>query len=111
MTIKIEETEIDFKPHPVYGVWWLPEKIEAPEGVIVAIHGLGTHSRREFHYAGPYMAERNYAMFSIDTPGFGRWKGLKGNVRSWKVIRNAVQKAIDTAHERFPDLPLFLMGQ
>ncbi|MFX0099995.1 MAG: alpha/beta fold hydrolase [Candidatus Hodarchaeota archaeon] len=107
----IEETEVDFKPHPLFGAWWLPDNEVMPEGVIVAIHGLGSHSTREFHYAGPYMAERKYAMFAIDLPGFGKWKGLKGNVKSWKMIRNAVQRAIDTAHERFPDLPLFLMGQ
>ncbi|MHA1793831.1 MAG: alpha/beta fold hydrolase [Promethearchaeota archaeon] len=106
----IEEIELEFKPHPLYGIWWLPDNKEKMKSIVVSIHGLGAHAKREFYYMGPFLEKKGHAVFAIDLPGFGHWKGLKGNVKNWNVFRNAVQLALNKAHERFPDLPLFLMG-
>ncbi|MHA1699845.1 MAG: alpha/beta fold hydrolase [Promethearchaeota archaeon] len=106
-----EEGEVAFdKKRTLYSVWWLPDSDSGPEGVLVGIHGLGAHAEREFHYMGPFMAENGWAMHAIDLPGFGHWTGLKGNVKNWSLLRRAVQIALDSAHQRFPDLPVFLMG-
>ena len=105
-----KEITIPFTPHDLHAVLWEPDKSQDVVGIIVAIHGLSTHAKREFFYTGPFFTGKKFAILAIDLPGFGHWPGTKGNVKSWRVLRDAVQCAIDAAHDTHPDLPLFLLG-
>lgn len=85
---------------------WMPERALA---ALVLVHGLAEHSGRHretaVHFAG-----RGYAVFAFDHRGHGRSPGPRVHVGSFQEFRWDLAAAIANAHERCPDLPVFLLG-
>lgn len=89
---------------------WQPEADRPAEAVIVAAHGVNDYARF-LHIAGPWLAERGVIVLAYDQRGFGRstteigiWPGTETLVADLAAVSAA-------AHARWPDLPLFLLGE
>lgn len=93
------------------GLCWLPEA-DRPAAVIVCIHGaaMWAGSFREF---GHEMCKRNIATYAVNIRGFGPWAR---DQRGWckpdpnQTVQDII-KAIDHIQLRYPNTPLFLLGE
>jgi acylglycerol lipase len=85
---------------------WHPEE---PAAIMLGLHGYGDY-RRAFRLAGPWLAARRIALFAYDQRGFGetesrgRWPGAGELVQD-------LAEAVLLLRERYPDLPLYLLGE
>ncbi|MDR3516059.1 MAG: lysophospholipase [Azospirillaceae bacterium] len=86
---------------------WLPAK--PPRAVILALHGFNDYSR-SFAWPGAYFAAHGIASYAYDQRGFGNaprpgiWPGtatLVGDLRCAAAL----------LHERYPGVPLFVLGE
>ncbi len=87
---------------------WLPDA-EPPRGVFLALHGFNDYSKA-FEVPGEALADRGFAVYAYDQRGFGKapHRGL------WPGIETMTQDAADLAgllRERYPEAPLYLMGE
>jgi alpha-beta hydrolase superfamily lysophospholipase len=86
---------------------WLPE--EEPRAVILALHGFNDYSAA-FEDPALWWAERGIATFAYDQRGFGAaphaglWAGTD-------VLVADLASATRLLRERYPDRPLFLLGE
>lgn len=77
--------------------------------VLLAIHGFNDY-RGAFDWAAPALAERGMTVFAYDQRGFGEdpqaglWPGQE-------ILVDDLQLAIGLLNQRFPDRPLFVLGQ
>jgi len=86
--------------------WGNPLKSKA---IILAIHGLNDYSFG-FESTGKYLADRDILFFSYDQRGFGATKGHGYWHGSQRMIRDN-QIIIQLLHEKYPEKPLFLLGE
>jgi alpha-beta hydrolase superfamily lysophospholipase len=76
---------------------------------MLGLHGYGDY-RRAFRLAGPWLAARRIALFAYDQRGFGetesrgRWPGAA------ELIQDLAE-AVLLLRERYPKLPLYLLGE
>jgi acylglycerol lipase len=92
---------------------WLPRgpgNRPAPvEFVIVAVHGFNDYSN-SFQIPAEIWARNGIATFAYDQRGFGanpdsgRWPG-------GEMLRQDLETAVRLAHRRFPDRPLYVLGE
>jgi alpha-beta hydrolase superfamily lysophospholipase len=80
-----------------------------PKAVIVALHGMSDYSNA-LDGPGKAWARRGITTLAIDQRGFGRapdpglWAGSK-------AMRQDLDDFVAAAHARFPDRPLFALGE
>lgn len=80
-----------------------------PLAVIVALHGMSDYSET-FDMPGPYWAEHGVTTFAYDQRGFGAapdpglWAG-------GKVMRRDLSDFVDVVHARYPNLPVYALGE
>lgn len=86
---------------------WLPED-DRPEAVILALHGFNDYSNA-FSTAAPWFTQQNLAVFAFDQRGFGDAPD-RGYWHSETALTGDVATALDLLGQRYPDIPLYLMG-
>jgi acylglycerol lipase len=86
---------------------WLPDG--APRAVVLALHGFDD-SRDAWEYPAPAFTAAGIAVFAPDQRGFGaapdrgRWAGIP-------TLQSDAFAGIRLLHERYPGVPLFVMGE
>lgn len=91
----------------LFGQEWEPNA--SPTAVIVLVHGLGEHINRYQHVA-EFFNKENYSVFAFDQMGHGKSEGKRGHEESYKSTCEDIQKIIDDAKRKYPNLPIFLYG-
>ncbi|MBE1237547.1 alpha/beta hydrolase [Phaeovibrio sulfidiphilus] len=87
---------------------WLPDG-KPPEAIFLALHGFCDHSGA-WDVFGPSLAARNIAVFSWDQRGFGHSPD-RGQWPGHETLIADVRAALRAVHDRYPDTPLYLMGE
>lgn len=98
-----------FTHHLPDGIFVRHWKSDTPKAIIVAAHGMGTHSGR-FEAIAQSMAKSGYASFCYDHPGHGNSPGKRGHIESYDQLLDTYQQVLDYAKSLYPDLPVFLFG-
>lgn len=86
---------------------WLPQG--EPQAVVLALHGLNDYSNA-FALPAPALTAQGIAVYAYDQRGFGatpqrgRWAGEK-------IMAEDAILAAGLLHERYRDLPLYLLGE
>jgi len=92
---------------------WLPagaaEAGGAPRAVILALHGFNDYSNA-FAEPGAWLAARGIATYAYDQRGFGESQHSGLWAGSEALARDALT-ALDLLAARYPDTPLFLLGE
>lgn len=86
-------------------VW---EPTEAPEIVIVGVHGMNDYANA-FHMAAPYWAERGVKTYAYDQRGFGRSYG-RGEWPDEESMREDLRTAVRLVRAKHPDATLAVVG-
>src|SRR2546428_5914194 len=68
---------------------WTP--CGAVKANIVLTHGMGEHSARYFH-VGEFFAARGFRLCTYDLRGHGRSPGRRGDVGSYRVLLDDLQR-------------------
>ncbi len=87
---------------------WQSNKRSA-NGVIMIVHGLGEHCER-YNALAEYCNSRGYHVASMDLPCHGRSDGPRGHINTFDSYQNAVLDMVQRAAERYPGLPMVLLG-
>lgn len=89
-----------------YRAW----EVEAPEAVLIVVHGMFEHSRRYTEFAS-YMAAHGFSTFLLDLRGHGDSEGRRGHVKSFDVLLQDLDRFRREVQGIVPvDTPLFLVG-
>ena len=91
---------------------------ESPVALLVNVHGAPEHSGRYTH-AHSLLAEHGTTVFSYDQRGFGRTaldtehksKDSAYGKTNWNAALEDLDWAVQYAHQRYPELPVFIMGE
>ncbi len=89
-----------------YGQGWAPE---APKAVICLVHGLGEHCGRYAHMGKAYAAA-GYALLGFDLRGHGKSGGPRGHTPSFEAFMQDIDRLLEEARIRYPELPRFIYG-
>ncbi|MGI9469502.1 MAG: alpha/beta fold hydrolase [Rubripirellula sp.] len=81
----------------------------SPVGVVVVVHGLGDHGGR-YQSLAEVIGAKGWCTYAFDLPGHGRSPGGRGRVDSFPGLLADIEAACRTIKERFPDVPLVLLG-
>ncbi|KAK7036472.1 hypothetical protein VNI00_011669 [Paramarasmius palmivorus] len=89
---------------------------EQPKAAVVFVHGFAEHVGRYDHIHHQY-PEHGIGLFTYDQRGFGRTALDKNHSKtsawgktSWKNQMEDIEWALAQAKEKFPGVPVFLMG-
>ena len=92
---------------------WLPRddsgQVRPIKAIVIALHGFNDYSRG-MKIPAEGLARRGIAVYAYDQRGFGAtpqrgiWPGEKHLIADLRV-------AIDLMHQKYPDKPLFLLGE
>jgi len=85
---------------------WEPE---TPRGAVIIFHGLGDHAGR-FDKVGRALAGRGLAAHALDLPGHGRSDGPRGHIRSWRDLRESVDRLVERVSPPDGGRPLLALG-
>ncbi len=93
-------------------VWRAAGDVDAapPEAVILAVHGFNDYGRAFDNLAEPLVENLDMTLYSYDQRGFGAtdrpgiWPGTETLVSDLATV-------IRLLHERYPESPLYLMGE
>ncbi|HWD64461.1 MAG TPA: lysophospholipase [Solirubrobacteraceae bacterium] len=99
------ETFAGARGRTIHWTRWAPA---SPTGVTVIVHGFGEHSGRYEHVAERLVRE-DWAVFALDHHGHGRSEGPRGRISFPDAVAD-LDRLLDLAAERHPDLPVFLLG-
>jgi alpha-beta hydrolase superfamily lysophospholipase len=86
---------------------WTPEG--EPRAVVVICHGVNSHGGRHVWTAEQF-ADRGYAVFALDLRGRGKSEGERFYVEDIADYVADVSGTIGIAKERYPGLPIYLLG-
>lgn len=86
---------------------WTPAA--APRAVVVLCHGVNAHGG-QYLWAGEQLEARGFAVFALDLRGRGRSGGRRFHVDDVADYASDVGGTIAIAKQRFPGLPVFLLG-
>jgi len=92
----------------IFGQGW--ESTERkPKAVVCLVHGLGEHINRYQHVAEAF-GKDGYAMVGADLRGHGKSGGIRGHTPSIEAFMQDIDLLLKQAHDRYPNLPIFLYG-
>ena len=80
-----------------------------PKALIVALHGMSDYSEA-FDMPGPWWAAHGVTVYAYDQRGFGRspdpgiWAGAD-------VMRGDLDDFVDAVHAKYPNLPVYALGE
>jgi len=86
-------------------------KSAPPKALIIAVHGLGLHCASFQKFAERMNAE-NITVCAMDVRGFGSWRLARG--REELDLRNSINDIrglVKLAHVKFPEVPVFILGE
>jgi len=92
----------------LHGRCWRPD-LSPTCGCVVMVHGLGEHGQR-YHALAADLAINGWASLTADLPGHGQSPGRRGHIPSYRRMLVDISTMLDAAAERFPSLPLVLLG-
>lgn len=85
---------------------WQPD---APERVVLLVHGFAEHSGR-YEHVGSWLAERGSAVHAYDHRGHGRSAGPRNFVRRFDDFLDDLAVLLEIVKAEHPDLPVTLIG-
>lgn len=91
----------------LYGQGWEPDG--GTQAVVCLLHGLGEHCGRYDPMAEAFNRNQ-YAMLSFDLRGHGKSEGKRGHAPSYAALMSDIDKLLNEATVRYPNLPCFLYG-
>ena len=91
----------------LHGQGWEPDA-EA-KAVVCLVHGLGEHCGRYGHVAEAFN-QAGYALVSFDLRGHGKSAGRRGHASGYTALMDDIFQLLETAKERYPNVPVFLYG-
>jgi len=80
-----------------------------PQAVVVIVHGIGEHCGRYQHVA-EWLCAHGYAVSTLDLCGHGQSEGARVIVDTFNDYADDVDSLITHTEQRFPGIPLFLLG-
>jgi acylglycerol lipase len=86
---------------------WKPK--DAPRGVVVICHGVNSHGG-QYLWTGEQLSSRGFAVFAVDLRGRGKSEGARFYVEDIADYVADISGLIAIAKERFPGLPVYLLG-
>ena len=86
---------------------WRPAAAEV--GVIAICHGVNSHGG-QYAWVAEQFARRGYAVFALDLRGRGKSEGARFHVDDIAEYVADLRGLIAIAKQRYPDLPVFLLG-
>ncbi len=102
-------TEFNWKTSDGLNIYAKEWSINNPNAVLCIVHGLGEHCNRYNHLAA-YFNDKGMACLAYDRRGHGQSEGARGRTPSYEAYLDEVADLINSAVERYPDLPIFLYG-
>lgn len=102
-----QEVQLTGRFGQLHGQLWYGAR--PPKGVVLIIHGLGDHGGR-YQALAESMVARGWCVYAIDLPGHGRSPGARGRVDSFRGLLGDIEAACQTMADRFPGLPLVVLG-
>jgi len=87
--------------------FWTPET--EPIGLIVIQHGYAEHSGR-YEEIAEIFTKQEYAVAALDLPGHGKSNGQKAYTEDFGIYVDELENFIDSSKNRFPEIPVFLLG-
>ena len=103
----LEESLASGRGQRLNGRLWLPPS--EPRGVLLAVHGLGSHSGT-FQPLGERFTRLGWSVFALDLPGHGLSPGGRGRVDSFDGLLTDLAIARETLTRRWPRAPQALLG-
>ena len=90
---------------------WLPEgrRRDDPKAVILALHGFNDYSNA-FEAPGAWLAGQGFAVYAYDQRGFGETEH-RGLWAGTETLVQDLHTASDLLRARYPETPLFLLGE
>lgn len=92
---------------PATETQWAPQG--APRAVIVAVHGFNDF-KGAFKEFGAYAVAQGILVEAYDQPGFGA-RPDRGYWPGTPALVAALEEAVESAHERHPGLPVYVLGE
>ncbi|MGB0761532.1 MAG: alpha/beta fold hydrolase [Rubripirellula sp.] len=102
-----QETLLTGRRGQLYGRLWCDTS--NPAGVVVVVHGLGDHGER-YQSLAEVMGAKGWCTYAFDLPGHGRSPGGRGRVDSFPGLLADIGAACRAVKDRFPGVPLVLLG-
>jgi alpha-beta hydrolase superfamily lysophospholipase len=91
----------------LYGQGWEPG--DSIKAVACLVHGIGEHGGRYSHVAEAFN-RAGYALIAFDLRGHGRSEGKRGHAPNYEALMSDISQLLETAKQRYPNLPVFLYG-
>ena len=88
------------------GLFW---DAAEPTAALLVVHGFGEHGGRYARMAA-HMNELGISVMAYDLRGHGRSEGARGTVLAWTEYREDARAAVAVLTDRYPALPLFVLG-
>src|ERR1700761_8772444 len=82
---------------------------EQPRAIIVALHGMSDYSEA-FDLPGPWWAAHGITTYAYDQRGFGR-APFSGVWAGSEAMRRDLTDFVAAAHRKYPDLPVYALGE
>lgn len=103
-----------FSTFPIKAADGVALKVEsfAPPGdgpVALLLHGIVSHAGW-YRWVGEELSKQGISMYLVDRRGAGGSEGLRGHMRSWKVLVEDVLRVIEEIHKRHPGRPVQALG-
>ena len=93
-------------PNKLTGYQW---DLENPTKIMCIIHGLAEHAGR-YDRMAKILNDAGIAVFSVDLPGHGLSYGKRGDAAPRDEVFIAVDKMLDYARKKHPNVPIILYG-
>ena len=90
----------------LHGQGWEPDA--EVKAVVCLLHGLGEHSGRYDHMAEAFNRAET-ALIAFDLRGHGRSEGRRGHAPNYTLLMSDIEKLLNEAAVRYPNLPCFLL--
>ena len=92
----------------VFYQYWLPK--DNVEKIILMCHGFQCHSDL-YYVLADYFFDKNILICAMDQRGHGRTSGTRGHLDSFDLIYQDMRLLIHLMKHKFPNVPLYLMGE
>lgn len=102
----------DIDDHQIPTATWVnaDPKVKA-KFCLLCIHGLGLNSR-SFESFGKQLAQQGAVIYAIDVRGFGQWQQIEGHSDiDFANTLTDIQKTLKLIRQRYPRLPVFILGE
>ena len=90
----------------LFGKLWISD--EQVTTLVIMVHGIGEHSGCYDELAKKFV-EQSVGFLAFDLRGHGRSTGIRGHA-SIKLIKDDLRMVIEYIHQKFPDVPIVLLG-